>query len=151
MLHKTRNRTQRTMLTNALRANLAGHGIVSAQGTAGRTAIKALHEDQANLPVLARFPLHGLVAKLRSIQGGDRGVRGGNPQVASNQRDEPAAGDDPRHRPDHGERDSRECARRVVYAVQSQIRGLAGWISQTRQVHRSCREYEEVTVTATSP
>jgi len=29
---------------------------------------KALHEDQANLPVLARFALHGLVAQLRSIE-----------------------------------------------------------------------------------
>ena len=71
MLHKTRDLLvrQRTMLTNALRAHLAEYGIVSAQGVGGvGSAIKALHEDQANLPVLARFALHGLVAELRSIE-----------------------------------------------------------------------------------
>ena len=65
MLHKTRDLLvrQRTMLTNALRAHLAEYGIVSAQGVGGvGSAIKALHEDQAALPMLARFALHGLVA-----------------------------------------------------------------------------------------
>ena len=58
------------MLTNALRAHLAEYGIVSAQGVGGvGSAIKALHEDQANLPVLTRFALHGLVAQLRGIEG----------------------------------------------------------------------------------
>lgn len=71
MLHKTRDLLvrQRTMLTNALRAHLAEYGIVSAQGVGGvGSAIKALHEDQAALPMLARFALHGLVAQLRSIE-----------------------------------------------------------------------------------
>jgi transposase len=72
MLHKTRDLLvrQRTMLMNALRAHLAEYGIVSAQGVGGvGSAIKALHEDQASLPMLARFALHGLVAQLRSIEG----------------------------------------------------------------------------------
>src|SRR3974390_3235310 len=71
MLHKTRDLLvrQRTMLTNALRAHLAEYGIVSAQGVGGvGSAIKALHEDQTSLPMLARFALHGLVAQLRSIE-----------------------------------------------------------------------------------
>jgi transposase len=69
MLHKTRDLLvrQRTMLTNALRAHLAEYGIVSGVGGVG-SAIKALHEDQAALPMLARFALHGLVAQLRSIE-----------------------------------------------------------------------------------
>lgn len=73
MLHKTRDLLvrQRTMLTNALRAHLAEYGIISAQGVGGvGSAIKALHEDQATLPMLARFALHGLVAQLRSIEVG---------------------------------------------------------------------------------
>jgi transposase len=73
MLHKTRDLLvrQRTMLTNALRAHLAEYGIISAQGVGGvGSAIKALHEDQATLPRLARFALHGLVAQLRSIEVG---------------------------------------------------------------------------------
>lgn len=69
MLHKTRDLLvrQRTMLTNALRAHLAEYGIVSGVGGVG-SAITALHEDQAALPMLARFALHGLVAQLRSIE-----------------------------------------------------------------------------------
>jgi len=73
MLHKTRDLLvrQRTMLTNALRAHLAEYGIISAQGVGGvGSAIKALHEDPATLPRLARFALHGLVAQLRSIEVG---------------------------------------------------------------------------------
>jgi len=71
MLHKTRDLLvrQRTMLMNALRAHLAEYGIVSAQGVGGiGSVIKALHEDQETLPILARLALHGLVAQLRSIE-----------------------------------------------------------------------------------
>ena len=51
-------------------SSVSRYGIVSAQGVGGvGSAIRALHEDQANLPVLARFALHGLVAQLRSIEG----------------------------------------------------------------------------------
>jgi hypothetical protein len=110
MLHKTRDllARQRTMRTNALRAHLAEYGIVSAQGVGGvGSAIKALHEDQATCPCWHGSPCTGwwLAARHRR---GDRENRGRNPQVASNQRDEPLTGDDPRHRPDHGERDRRE-------------------------------------------
>ena len=46
------------------------YGIVSAQGVGGiGSVIKALHEDQETLPILARFALHGLVAQLRGIEG----------------------------------------------------------------------------------
>jgi transposase len=71
MLHKARDLLvrQRTMLMNALRAHLAEYGIVSAQGVGGvGSAIRALHDDQASLPMPARFALHGLVAQLRSIE-----------------------------------------------------------------------------------
>lgn len=56
------------------------------------------------MPRLARLALHGLVAQLRSIEVEIEKIEAENPQVASDQRGEPTAGDDPRHRPNHGER-----------------------------------------------
>ena len=70
MLHKSRDLMvrQRTMLINALRGHLAKHGIVTGVGTGGVTALlKALHEQQDNLPVHARSALHALAAQLRAL------------------------------------------------------------------------------------
>ncbi len=78
MLHKARDLLvrQRTMLTNALRAHLAEHGAASAQGVGGvGSAIKALHEDQANLAMLARFALHGLVVSCAASKSRSRRSR----------------------------------------------------------------------------
>ena len=106
---------QRTMLTNALRAHLAEYGIVSRPGCRRCYGDhRLLHEEQAALPSFGPDspPRAGDSATRASKS--DREDRGGNPRMASIQRGEPTAGDDPRHRPDHGERDSRECARRLV-------------------------------------
>lgn len=70
MLHKTRDLLvrQRTMLINAVRGHLAEFGIVTPLGQAGVTAaLKALHEEQEQLPALARSALHGLAAQLRAL------------------------------------------------------------------------------------
>lgn len=70
MLHKSRDLMvrQRTMLINALRGHLAEYGVVTGVGTGGVTALlKALHEQQDNLPVHARSALHALAAQLRAL------------------------------------------------------------------------------------
>ena len=109
MLHKTRDLLvrQRTMLTNALRAHLAEYGIVSAQGVGGvGSAIKGAARGPGELARAGTVRLARAGGSATQHRSGHRENRGRNPQVASNQRDEPPAGDDPRHRPDHGERDS---------------------------------------------
>ncbi len=72
MLHKARDLLvrQRTMLINAIRANLAEHGFVASVGRAGAAAVNAaLHEQQDDLPALARSALHGLAAQYRAVSG----------------------------------------------------------------------------------
>ncbi len=57
MLHKTRDLLvrQRTMLINAIRAHLAEYGIVASIGRTGAaTVIATLHEQQDQVPALAR-------------------------------------------------------------------------------------------------
>ena len=129
MLHKTRDLLvrQRTMLTNALRAHLAEYGLVSAQGVGGvGSAIKGAARGPGELARAGTVRLARAGGSATQHRSGHRENRGRNPQVASNQRDEPPAGDDPRHRPDHGDRARRECARRVAVPIRSAIRGLAG-------------------------
>ena len=70
MLHKTRDLLvrQRTMLINALRGHLAEYGIVTSLGAGGvSAALKALHEEQDQLPVHARSALHGIAAQFRAL------------------------------------------------------------------------------------
>ena len=56
------------MLINALRGHLAEYGIVTGVGAGGATAmLKALHEQQEVLPVLARSALHGLASQLSAL------------------------------------------------------------------------------------
>jgi hypothetical protein len=103
----------------------AQHGIVSAQGIGGvGSVIKALHEDQTSLPMLARSTLQGLVAQLRSTEVEIEKIDG--EILSSKQRGEPAAGDHLRYRSDHGERNRRQCARRLIVPVRSPIRCLVG-------------------------
>ena len=70
MLHKSRDLMvrQRTMLINPLRGHLAEYGIVTGIGAGGVTAmLKALHEQQEELPAYARSALHGLAAQMRAL------------------------------------------------------------------------------------
>lgn len=72
MLHKVRALLvgQRTMLINALRGHLGELGLVAARGPAGVTkVIAAFHEMQETLPSLARKALHGLIDRLRAVDG----------------------------------------------------------------------------------
>lgn len=69
-LHKTRDLLvrQRTMLINALRGHLGEYGIIAPQGHAGvRVALKALRDDDQNLPDLARSALGGLADQLEQL------------------------------------------------------------------------------------
>lgn len=70
MLHKTRDLLvrQRTMLINALRGHLGEYGIVAPQGPAGvQAALKALQEEDQDLPDLARAALGGLADQLEHL------------------------------------------------------------------------------------
>ena len=72
MQHRTRDllMRQRTQLINALRAHLAGLGIVAAQGREGiqeLLAIVADHKDQ-RIPIDARASLMLLAAQLQAVQ-----------------------------------------------------------------------------------
>ncbi len=70
MLHKVRDLLvrQRTMLTNALRGQMAEYGMIAARGLGGVTAlVTLLHEEQDRLPVLARTALHALATQLREL------------------------------------------------------------------------------------
>lgn len=72
MLHKTRDLLvrQRTMLVNAIRAHLAEYGIVASTGPAGVAAVlAALHEQQDQVPALARLALHDLAEQFRALSG----------------------------------------------------------------------------------
>ncbi len=70
MLHKTRDLLvrQRTMLINALRGHLGEFGIVAPQGAAGvQAALKALREEDQDLPDLSRAALGGLAEQLEHL------------------------------------------------------------------------------------
>ena len=70
MLHKTRDLLvrQRTMLVNALRGHLGEYGITAPQGPAGvQAALKALREEDQDLPDLARTALGGLAEQLEQL------------------------------------------------------------------------------------
>ena len=70
MLHKTRDLLvrQRTMLINALRGHLGEYGLTAPQGPAGvQAALKALREEDQDLPDLARAALGGLAEQLEHL------------------------------------------------------------------------------------
>lgn len=70
MLHKVRELLvrQRTMLINAFRGHLSEFGIVAAQGSAGvKDAIVRFHDEQSNLPELARTALRRLINQIAEI------------------------------------------------------------------------------------
>jgi transposase len=70
-LHRARDLLicQRTGLINALRAHLAEHGIVVAQGVAGRKLLATLVEDEAfdPIPSLVRTALLRLVGQIEDL------------------------------------------------------------------------------------
>ena len=70
MLHKSRDLLvrQRTMLINALRGHLGEYGLTAPQGPAGvQAALKALREEDQDLPDLARAALRGLAEQLEHL------------------------------------------------------------------------------------
>lgn len=70
MLHKTRDLLvrQRTALINALRAELAELGLITATGPGGVKALASLvHEQQADLPSHARTALLSIIEQLESL------------------------------------------------------------------------------------
>lgn len=71
MLHKTRELLlrQRTMAINALRGHLAELGMVAPQGARGvETLLRQLHEENPQLPALARQALLPLADQLESLR-----------------------------------------------------------------------------------
>lgn len=69
-MHKTRDLLvrQRTMLINALRGHLGEFGVIAPQGPSGmQAALKALREDDEDLPELARAALGGLAEQLELL------------------------------------------------------------------------------------
>jgi transposase len=71
MMHRARNLLvrQRTMAINALRAHMAEFGVIAPQGAAHvARLVKAIEEDTAGLPELARSILRLVVAQLNDTQ-----------------------------------------------------------------------------------
>jgi transposase len=71
MLHRARNLLvrQRTMLVNALRAHVAGFGVIAPQGLRHvEQLIAAIDADDLALPELARLILRLVVAQLNDTQ-----------------------------------------------------------------------------------
>jgi transposase len=87
---------------------------------------KALHEDQANLPVLARFALHGLVAQLRSIEVDIEKIEAEILKWHRTNETSRRLATIPGIGPITASAIRRECARRVAVPIRSAIRGLAG-------------------------
>src|ERR1700688_992498 len=104
MLHRARQLLvrQRTMLSNAIRGHLAELGIVSAKGRKGTSELLGIIADGADSRVLPAAPggARCAGAAVQRHRSRDWIHREEHPGLASLVRGEPAAGGDPRYRPD---------------------------------------------------